>query len=1142
MDKNAIKKYAVWARTELITRVSQRAEKYDITAEADASASSVNGVLLSDAEIKQRKALIEQVKQKGFDQVMEEVAYTWFNRFIALRFMEVNGYLPSHIRVFTDDNNNFKPQILAEAIHLELDGLDMEKVYEMKNNNENDELYKYLIITQCNDLSKILPGMFQKISDYTELLFPDNILREGSIIEQMIAQIAEKDWNVTDGGQIEILGWLYQFYISEKHEAVVDPLHGKVVNKDEVPAATALFTTDWVVRYIIDNSVGRYWIERNPESNLKNELEYFVLPKNGNFPTVDEKITPEELTVLDPSMGSAHFGVYAFDVLMKIYMEYGVSERDAATSIVEKNLFGLDIDDRSAQIAYFAIMMKARQYDRRFLTRGVQPHFYSIQESNNVDKNAVDYFINGDAELKHDIESILHDFEDAKEYGSILRVNTVNTDALNARFDEIENDINMYKEAALCQIKPLVQVAELMLNQYAVVATNPPYLNKYDDKLKKYVNDYYKDYAGDLFSVFMYRNTYFSKVGGYTGFMTPFVWMFIKTYEPLRKFIIDQKHIETLIQFEYSAFEEATVPICSFVLKNAKSKEAGYYFRLSDFVGGMSVQKEKILQAQADKNCGYYFETHQDNFRKITLMPIAYWISEKGLSAFSKKKLSDYGKAQKGLDTCDVNRFVRYWYEVDYNKIGFGIKSNSETFSHKWFPYAKGGEYRKWYGNNYDVVMWENDGEILRNFRNEKGKLKSRPQNTDDYFKPLITWSAISSSKPSMRYANNTIYGGGGTAYIPTINIMYCLAYLNSKVALEYLKAISPTLNYEAGHIMSLPLIYEESFSDRIIQMAEKNIQLTKDDWDSSEISWDFKCSPLIRNHNSISEAYEAWRRETEERLSAIKTNEEEINKLFIQAYELDDELSPEVREDDINIRKADKKEDIKAFISYAVGCMFGRYSLDKDGIVYAGGDDPIPTNESFNVDTDGIIPICDDSYFEDDITDLFISFVKAAFGEELLEENLTFIADAIGNTGNVRNTIRNYFITEFYADHLKRYQKRPIYWLFDSGKKNGFKCLVYMHRYKTDTIARIRTNYIHELQARYRTAIDETERRIINASSGERVKATKELTKLKGQSEELHIYEEKIHHLADQMIALDLDDGVRSNYAKFEDVLAKIK
>lgn len=697
MDKNAIKKYAVWAREELIERVSQKADQYEISADADPNADSAHGVLLTPSEKKQRVSLITRVKNKGMDQVIEEVAYTWFNRFAALRFMEVNNYLPSRVRVFTDEEGAFKPEILTEAIHLELKGLDMEKVYALKEANDDEALFKYLIIAQCNALSSVLPGMFQKIADYTELLFPDNLLREGSVVERMITDIPEKDWNVSEGGQIEIIGWLYQYYISEKHDKVVDPLHGKVVAKNEVPAATQLFTTDWVVRYIIDNSVGRYWIERNPESNLKNELEYFVTPKDSIIPQVNEKITPEQLTVFDPCMGSAHFGVYAFDVLEKIYTEYGYTEREAATYIVQNNLFGLDIDERAAQLASFAITMKAMQYDKRFLSRKIQPHFYEIKESNHIDPFAVDYFANGNASLKHDIQSVIHDTIDAKEYGSIIQIAPVDFDALFARFDEIEKDIDLRRDIALRDLLPLVREAKILSEKYAVVATNPPYLNKFDAKLKKYIVDNYADYKGDLFSVFIYRNFGFCEKNGYSGFMTPNVWMFIKLHEGLRNYIYSSKGIVTLVQMAKGAFfSEATVDVCAFVLSNWKN-EKGLYIRLEDFKGGMEVQRKKVKEALSTQDCGYFFESSQSIFSKIPGSPVAYWANNKVIASFKNKLFYDYTISDGQNKTGNNAKFVRFFWEVSGHKVGK---------DKKWLFYAKGGGYRKWYGNLIDVVNW----------------------------------------------------------------------------------------------------------------------------------------------------------------------------------------------------------------------------------------------------------------------------------------------------------------------------------------------------------------------------------------------------------------------------------------------------
>lgn len=1138
MDKNAIKKYAVWAREELIERVSQKVDQYEISADADPNADSAHGVLLTPSEKKQRVSLITRVKDKGMDQVIEEVAYTWFNRFAALRFMEVNNYLPSRVRVFTDEEGAFKPEILTEAIHLELKGLDMEKVYALKEANDDEALFKYLIIAQCNALSSVLPGMFQKIADYTELLFPDNLLREGSVVERMITDIPEKDWNVSEGGQIEIIGWLYQYYISEKHDKVVDPLHGKVVEKNEVPAATQLFTTDWVVRYIIDNSVGRYWIERNPESNLKNELEYFVTPKDGIIPQVNEKITPEQLTVFDPCMGSAHFGVYAFDVLEKIYTEYGYTEREAAAYIVQNNLFGLDIDERAAQLANFAIMMKAMQYDKRFLSRGIQPHFYEIMESNHIDSHTVDYFSKGNAGLKHDIQSIINDTKDAKEYGSIIQIAPVDFDALFARFDEIEKDIDLRRDIALRDLLPLVREAKILSEKYAVVTTNPPYLNKFDAKLKKYIVDNYVDYKGDLFSVFIYRNFGFCKKNGYSGFMTPMVWMFIKTYEPLRNFVLRNKAITTLIQFEYSAFEEATVPICSFVLKNGKADRKGEYFRLSDFTGGMEVQRKRVKEALENPGCGFFYESAQSNFSKILGSPLAYWASEKALMAYKSKTVSTYMDCKSGIMT-GSDEYIKLWHEPEFDSIKFDCHSYLDMGDYKWFPLNSGGGFRKWFGNNSKIVNLQYDGaEIKRNVKNYRLREKSY------YFKEGITWGRITSAEITFREAApGTLFGDAGPIGFINNGRHYLLGFLSSNVVKALLQFTNPTLNFQVHDIMDLPLIVNKQQEETVSKTVMSNIEMSKIDWDSFETSWDFQRHPLIRSTQTIKEAFTQWERGCTTRFNQLKANEEELNRIFIDIYGLQDELTPEEDDKDVTVRRADLGRDIRSFVSYAVGCMMGRYSLDVDGLAYAGGDWDSSKYKTFIPDKDAIIPITDDEYFKDDIVGRFVDFVRTVYGTDTLEENLKFIADALGEKGSTsREVIRNYFLNDFYRDHCKTYQKRPIYWLFDSGKKNGFKCLIYMHRYQPDTIARIRTDYVHEQQARYRTAISGLERQINGASTSERVRLNKQLEKLKDQAEETRLYEEKIHHLADQMIPIDLDDGVKHNYAIFQDVLAKIK
>lgn len=1172
MDKNAIKKYAVWARKELISRVAQKAQQYGITETemVDAGADSVNGKVLSAEEMQQRRALIAQINEKGYQQVMEEVAYTWFNRFSALRFMEVNGYLPSHVRVFTDENNAFKPQILAEALHLELDKLDKDKVYTLKETEQTEELYKYLLIVQCNALNSILPGMFQTIADYTELLLPDNLLREGSVIDKMIAMIPKDNFDIrSENGQVEILGWLYQYYISEKHNEVVNINNKEPVKKEDIPAATQLFTTDWVVRYIIDNSVGKYWIERKPNSTLREQLEYFVAPKNGKISYIEDNITPQEMTIFDPCMGSGHFLVYAFDVLMKIYTEYGYSEREATAEIIEHNIFGVDIDVRATQLAYFAIMMKARQYDRRFFSRGVQPHVYAIVESGYTDKDgekhknydeyALEYFCNGDTKLKTAMDTIIRELHDAKEYGSILTVTQQNWSALHDRFAEITEDINISRNMVLKELLPLVEVAQTLSTKYTVVATNPPYLNKYNSKLKDYLTDNYKDYSGDLFSVFMLRNFEFCKKNGYSGFMTPFVWMYIKTYEKLRKHIIKNKGISTLIQMEYSAFEEATVPICAFVLTNDRRKKMGQYFDLSKFGGGMNVQKKKVLDAIHSPKCTYFYDFDQDNYKRIDGSPIAFMASEKLLRIFeTADSLKKIAEPKVGLQTGNNDDFLRLWHEVDKKNIGFGMTTldAAQECGKKWFPYNKGGDFKRWYGNRNYVVNWENNGYAIKHCFNSDGKLRSRPQNQAYYLKPCITWSDITSAQFSGRYCEGGfLFDVKGSSGFPNVDeLLYVLGFLNSKISQKCIKTLNPTITTQVGDMARIPVYFEKEKKEKIDLLVDDSVNNVRTDWDSFETSWDFTRHPFIKaitkypnmmdiGNIYLAECYDIWAGECEERFEKLKANEEELNRIFIDIYGLQDELTPEVEDKDVTVRRADLSRDVRSFISYAVGCMFGRYSPTYDGLAYAGGTWDDGKYNIYKPDADGIIPICDDEYFEDDMVGRFVEFVRVVYGDSSLEDNLRFVANALGGKGQPKEVIRNYFLNDFYADHCKIYQKRPIYWLFDSGKKNGFKCLIYLHRYQPDTIARIRTDYVHEQQARYRTAIEGLEKQVAAATStSERVKLTKQLNKVQAQDNELHQYEEKVHALADQMIKLDLDDGVKHNYEIFKDVLAKIK
>ena len=1168
MDKNAIKKYAVWARRELISRVSQKAMQYGIT-DTDiiiATAPSVNGVVLSAEEMSQRKALIVQIEAKGYEQVMEEVAYTWFNRFIALRFMEVNGYLPSRVRVFTDESNAFKPQILSEAIDLELDGLDMEKVYALKETNDNDALFKYLIITQCNALSPILPRMFQRIADYTELLFPDNLLREGSVIEQMIAMIPEDDWK----DAVQIIGWLYQYYNSEKKDEVFAALKNNVkISKDTVPAATQMFTPDWIVRYMVENSLGRLWVEGHPSTPAQSNWEYF-LPETEQEHSVQEQLAvmrkeyadmdPAQLKCVDPCAGSGHILVYMFDLLMQIYEDYGYSAREAVNSIIINNLYGLDIDNRAAQLAYFAVMMKARQYDRRFFTRKneagqlvvPQPHVYVVCESNDLDGYAVEYFIDKDEKLQNIMDVLIRELYDASEYGSILNITPQDFSALYARFDDIRQEVGISKEVVLSQIFPLVQVAETLAQKYDIVITNPPYMSSsgMGPKLSNFVKKHYADSKSDMSTVFMEKALSMCKPNGFMAMINIPVWMFLTSYTKLRSKLLVSDTLDSMLHLGRGVFGADFGTTAFVIRKNRIPSYKASYRRLFDKPS--SVDNEDTKKHFFFSRKGRFF-AQQENFLDIADTPIVYWLNDTMLSLLASEntvgKSYDVGS---GLSTADNERFLRFHWEVELPKV-----AESQQENKKWFHFQKGGEFRRWYGNLEYVVNWENDGADIKYWVTHNPKdpgttsWSRRIFNVPLYFQHGITWAVIGIGKISFRETgvNSMISNaaGGIFSFKSDREFYNLLGGLNTKLWGEIFQIISPTVNYSAGIIQKAPLPSVEC-SD----IVKSCISISKDDWNSFETSWDFLAHPLVLfafvpdwngGHRApLSECYERWEALCSERFKQLKDNEEELNRIFIEAYNLEDVFTPEVEDKDVTVRLADKKRDIKSLISYAVGCMFGRYSLDAPGLVYAGGEWDDSQYTTFRADKDSIIPICDDEYFADDIVGRFIRFIEVVYGKDSLQENLRFIADALGGSGQPKDVIRKYFMDEFYSDHLKTYQKRPIYWLFDSGKRGGFRALVYMHRYQPDTIARMRTDYVHEQQSRYRTAIADLEQRISSASTSERVKLSKRLKTLQEQAAEIQSYEEKIHHLADQYIAIDLDDGVKKNYEIFKDVLAKIK
>lgn len=1214
MDKNVIKKFAVWARRKLLEDIKYQASLLGITekgigkalpqstmAEEYYDIGTKNPYVIQGKQIAQRQSLVNAINgkaqdadyQTAYNNIIEEVAYTWFNRLIAVRFMEVNDYLPCKIRVLSAVDGRQEPDIVQNPFDARLDFTEQETaaIVQLQNDHEYNKLFQYLFIKVCNDLSKPLPQLFEHQDDYTELLLNISYIDEDGLVYKLVHDIAEKDFNVNSpDGQVEIIGWLYQYYISEKHDEIINIYKG-TVKADDIPAATQLFTTDWVVKYMVDNSLGRYYLERKDDIDLEKQLTFLVKPKSGILPKVQDSIVLDNLKFFDPCMGSGHILIYAFDLLMQIYLNQGYTEKDAVISILQHNLYGLDIDNRAYQLAYFSVMMKARQYYKLILRKKVKCNLYTVPESNKLlhKQEQLKYFGAGMDDFSKNIaltevRGLLDDFKDAKEYGSLINVQNYNWELLEqlaADFD-ISTEPNMFAtyniEITQKQLQEIVAVGQILANKYTVVCTNPPYLNKYNPVLKKFVNDNYRDYAGDLFSVFMYKNFSFCQPNGYLGFMTPFVWMFIKTYEKLRQLIIASKAITTLVQMEYSAFEEATVPICSFVLQNGKSSNKALCFRLSDFKGGMQIQKEKVLEAIQNPECGYFYEADQNNFSKIPGSPIAYWVSESIIKLFSEKLVRDFGFAGIGMRTGDNNRFLRFWFESNINNILFHCNSALEQVESgtRWIPYNKGGEFRKWYGNNDYIVDWYNNGfdikeNTKKNYPQLGDNLGWKISNEKFYFKKGITWSGVTSGDFSCRcYGDGFIFdsGANGLFSYNENDYFYLAGLLNDKISNILLKVINPTINTGAGTLNQIPVIKNNSAVNIVNDIVKLNIILSKTDWDSFETSWDFSKHPLVQANSTVAEAYSAWKQECEERFIQLKANEEELNRIFIDIYNLQKELTPDVADKDVTVyRIFDNKEAvpasmqgskyvltksdvIKSLLSYAVGCMFGRYSLDVDGLAYAGGEWDDSKYQTFIPDADNVIPITDEDYFEDDLVGRFIFWLKVVYSEENLEENLRFIAEALNTKGDTpRQKIRNYFIKDFFKDHCKIYQKRPIYWLYDSGKQDGFKALIYMHRYTKDTTGTVRAEYLEKMIRIYDSEIVRMQNIMETASGREAAKAEKNAEKLKKQLKECRDYDEKVGHLALSDISIDLDDGVKVNYEKvqkdnngeFLQILAKI-
>ncbi len=1219
MNTNNIKRYAPKARNAFISAMTKRAALFGIR-ESSIPSMGIDPLeqrgdlaLIGDRPlpasiIRPRAALVKKVEQMGFAQAMEQAAYSWFNRLCAIRYMELKGYLEHGRRVLSHPDHPGSFQILDDCLDIELEGLNRQRIAELKlDGTRDEELYRELLLAQCHALHQAMPFLFEAVDDALELLLPDNLTKTDSLIRELVDAIPEEDWK-----DVEIIGWLYQFYISEKKNLVI----GKVVKIEDIPAATQLFTPNWIVQYLVQNSVGRQWLQTYPNSPLKAKMPYYIEPAEQT-PEVQaqlaaitpDSIDPLTIKVLDPACGSGHILVEAYKVLKEIYTERGHRSRDIPQLILEHNLFGLDIDDRAGQLAGFALIMLAREDDRRILSRiaesGFRFNVLSLQESRHLDVaslwkalNLTNDCLRGQSQSLFDSEqtdlsaaqadnryqllkTTLARFTQAKTFGSLIEVPAEDAKPLAELLEQLRQlakDGDSMQKPASQQLISFVQQAWVLAQRFDAVVANPPYMgSKYQvPAVKKHLADFFSGYDKDLFSAFIVRNLQLSKNHGQLGFMTPFVWMFISSFEQLRSKLIDDEVISSLVQLEYSGFDGATVPICTFTLSKGHIKDyKGCYVRLSEFKGAES-QGPKTLEAIHNRSCGWFFEVKPDHFKKIPGSPIAYWISDNVRGLYEKCFMaSDISTAVVGLQTGDNDKFMRFWHEVNIDKLNRSFRSCLETRASntKWIPYNKGGSYRKWYGNQEYVVNWKNDGEEIRNFKDSNGKLRSRPQNSDYYFKQGVTWSEITSSWKSFRFnpAGSISDVKGQSAYFKSEKELFsALAWFNSNIVELLTKVQNPTLSFQSGDYKRLPI---PEASEALAANAVEAISISKDDWDTFEQSMDFSTTPLL-GEKTIPDGYSCYSKRSEHLYERLARIEIELNKNLINELGLSSDINDSVSPEQITLTAnkfyrygsgivdsvlSDRfaSDTFGELISYVIGCIMGRYSLDRKGLVYAhaaneGFAELIAEGvyKTFHADSDGILPLTDQEWFADDATNRFREFVRTAWGDEHLQVNLDFVSENLclhaikpKRGESALDTIRRYLSTQFFKDHLKTYKKRPIYWLFSSGKNKAFECLVYLHRYNQGTLARMRTEYVIPLTAKLNTYANKLEQDIeASTSTAEKKAMEKQLATLHNQQAELATFDEKLRHHADQRISLDLDDGVKVNYGKFGDLLVEVK
>jgi type II restriction/modification system DNA methylase subunit YeeA len=1160
MDRNKLKSYAPAARRDIIQAVTTKASLIGLSpmkiepATINGDVAIIMGKRYPKRVSDKRDKLIQEIGKDGFEQVMERVAYTWFNRLLALRYMELHSYLDHGFRVLSNRSGRPTPEILENADRVKFSTLDTDKVLELKlAGNMDPEIYRMLLTAQCNELHKSMPFLFDPIQHETELLLPDNLLQSDSIVNRLVNDIPEEDWE-----EVEIIGWIYQFYISEKKAEVI----GKVVKSEDIPAATQLFTPNWIVKYMVQNSLGSKWLATYPDSSIRTKMEYYIEPAEQT-PEVKEKLAsitpdslnPEEITLMDPACGSGHILVEAYDIFREIYLERGYRTRDIPRLIIEKNLYGLDIDDRAAQLAGFALLMKARKDDPKILSSPPKLNVMAIQNSEDINAaEAANHLHEFDNELdRAALIELIGLFKPGKVAGSLIRI----PEKIVPKIASIKDIVTRAKDGSGVFVRPIakslapiVEQAVLLSKKYDCVVANPPYMGGrgMNRELKEFAGSRYPSTKSDLFAMFIERNRELITQHGLMSMITMQSWMFLSSFEEFRKGVLENNTILSLIHLGPKAFKEISgekVQTCAFTITNENlTKYRPTFFRLVD-----ESADDKHFKFMNRENS--FSGLVQIEFHKIPGSPIAYWASKRFLEIFEEATpLGEIGEPRVGLQTGDNDRFLRLWHEVDLERVFIGCPDAQAAMQskRKWFPYNKGGEFRKWYGNNDYLVNWENDGLELKDFRP-----RSVIRNERYYFKPGITWTDVSSSYFGARLKDEGfIFDVSGSSLFPPAGTLFkYIGFLVSCITPRVISILNPTLHAQVGNIASLPILKPafEGSNSSIDVFAEKAVSIARSDWDSFETSWDFSTFPWITpplKAATTEKSYKNWETHLKHQIKRTQELETENNRLWINAYGLQNELTPEVPEDQITLARPDVEKDVKRLISYAIGCMMGRYSLDEPGLIYAqSGNEGFDSGryKSFPADEDGIVPVTDAEYFKDDAAKRFEEFIKTVWPPETLDENLRFMAEAL--TGrkatDSREAIRKYFSAGFFKDHLQTYKNRPIYWLFSSGKQKAFECIVYLHRYNSGTLSRMRTEYVTRLQGMLNGRIQLIEKDVASVAKGQSAKLRREQETLQKKLNELNAFDDKLRHCADMNITLDLDDGVKVNYGKFGDLLAEV-